>query len=128
MSLLDIENKIKPATLRKHKFSKGSWGAPDGWIEPESRYSRRKAVWNPEHMMWEKMEENYCIFYFPDIFEGYVNINRKDIRNHAGWMLGSCNWDSLTSGWIAYKVEDEADFEVALHTILKQLEEKEWAY
>lgn len=125
MSLLDIGNKITPATLRKHKFSKGSWGPPDGWIESESRYSRPKAVWNPEHMMWENVEENHCIFYFPDIFKGYVNINRNDIKNHAGWMLGSCRWDNATSGWIAYKVEDEADFEVALHTILKQLEEEE---
>ena len=74
-------------------------------------------------MIWEKISDRYQIFYFPDNFEGYVNIKRKDIENHAGWMLGALYSMPATSGWFAYKVEDEADFEVALKTIINQLKE-----
>lgn len=124
MSLLDSEHKITRNILKKKGFIQGPWGSPDGWIEPKSRYSRRKAKWNPEHKMWEKVTSDYQIFYFPDNFEGYVNINRKDIKNHAGWVMGSLHSMPATSGWFAYKVEDEADFEVALSTIIKQLKEE----
>jgi hypothetical protein len=33
-----------------------------------------------------------------------------------------------TSGWFAYKVEDEADFEVALNTIINQLKEEDYEF
>ena len=42
-------------------------GVPsDGWTKPKSRYSRPRAKWNPEHMMWEKVTSKYQIFYFPN--------------------------------------------------------------
>lgn len=124
MGLLDIGHKIDSNILKRKKFTKGPWGSPDWWAESKSKYGRRRrARWNPEHMMWEKITDRYQIFYFPDNFEGYVNINRKDIENHAGWMLGALYSMPATSGWFAYKVEDEADFEVALKTIINQLKE-----
>ena len=124
MSLLDKLDKERPITqkiLKSKGFTKGSWGSPDGYIEPKSKYSRPKAKWNPEHMMWEKVTSDYQIFYFPDNFEGYVNINRKDIKNHAGWLMGATYSMPATSGWIAYKVSDEEDFFVALKTIKDEL-------
>jgi hypothetical protein len=126
MGLLDIGHKIDSNILKRKKFTKGPWGSPDGWTKPKSRYSRPRAKWNPEHMMWEKVTSKYQIFYFPNNFEGYVNINRKDIKNHAGWMLGSLHSMPATSGWFAYKVEDEEDFEVALSTIINQLKEEDY--
>lgn len=126
MSLLDNLDKERPITpkiLKSKGFTKGPWGSPDGHTKPKSRYSRPKAIWNPEHMMWEKITDRYQIFYFPDNFEGYVNINRKGIKNHAGWLMGATYSMPATSGWFAYKVSDEEDFFVALKTIINQLKE-----
>ena len=124
MSIFSQSNSITETFLKNKKFKRAPWGSPDeikhNDVKKNKVYDRSKCFWKSEHYMWEKFYKNYYVYYFPEIFEGYVNIRRGEINNHAGWMVAQRNWDGWND-WVCIKIEDEADFELALNEIRKQL-------
>ena len=126
MSIFSQSNSITETFLKNKKFKRSPWGSPDKIKHNDvkknkgTHYGRPKCFWNSERYMWEKFYKNYYVYYFPKNFEGYVNIRRSEINNHAGWMVAQRNWDSWNE-WVCIKIEDEADFELALNEIRKQL-------
>lgn len=124
MGIFSQSNSITETFLKNKRFKRSPWGSPDeikyNDVKKNKFYNRSKCSWNPERYMWEKFYKNYYVYYFPENFEGYVNIRRSEINNHAGWMVAQRNWDSWNE-WVCIKVEDEADFELALSEIRKQL-------
>lgn len=116
MSILNqFDNGISNRFLKSKKFIKGSWGSPD-------YYTERTPHWNKEHQMYERYFENYYIYYFPEGFEGYVNIDRKNIQNHAGYIIAA---SKCYGDYKIIKVNDEADFNIALNKFKKIFEDDE---
>ena len=67
------------------------------------------------------------IYYFPESFEGYVNIDRKNIQNHAGYIIATSNYSSCHNDYEIIKVNDEVDFNMTLNKFKKIFEEDgEW--
>lgn len=115
----EIRKEISERYLKKTGWEKGTWGSPDWWKEPKSRYARRKPIWNKEHHMFEKYYDDYYVFYFPCYFDGYVNIG-KNIKNHACYVVGCSNYNFKDN--ILFEVHSEHDLEVAMKYIINHFE------
>lgn len=129
--LNQFDNGISDRFLKSKKFIKGAWGSPDYYTErkTKNKFSRSSHIphWNKEHQMYERYFENYYIYYFPESFEGYVNIDRKNIQNHAGYIIATSNYSLCQNDYEIIKVNDEADFNMALNKFKKIFEEDgEW--
>lgn len=119
MSLLDTDRKITKEELKKKGFSIGGWGTPDDWkdLKSKSKYTRecRRPIWKNEHKIFEQYFDDYYIYYFPETFTGYVNINRKHIQNHAGYICGINRFNDKDI--ITIKTNDIDDIALAVETI-----------
>jgi hypothetical protein len=84
MSILDEKlNPITEEALKKLGFEKQPWGSPDYYsaessdIRRKRSYSRdvRRVGWRPSKYMWVIDTPAMTAYYFPEKFEGYVNIH-----------------------------------------------------
>lgn len=122
MGILNQMDGVSDTFLKTKKFIRGVWGAPDYYTEikiPNREY--RIPYWNKEHQMFERFFDDYYIYYFPTYFKGYVNIDRKNIQDHAGYIIGI---GIYREDYECIKVNDEADFNMALELFKKRFKNK----
>jgi hypothetical protein len=121
MSILDEKlNPITEEALKKLGFEKQPWGSPDYYSTESSDISKRRIYlrderrvgWRPTKYMWVIDTPAMTAYYFPEKFEGYVNIQGLPCtpKNSlaVGHTWGSEKMTTLTD------VQDMMDIEAVL--------------
>ena len=126
MGIFNQMDGISDTFLKTKKFRRGNWGAPNYYTENKKNKNKpnreyRTPHWDKEHQIFERFFDNYYIYYFPTYFKGYVNIDRKNIQDHAGYIVGI---GVYSDGYEYVKVNDEADFNMALELFKRRFNKR----
>jgi hypothetical protein len=120
MSILDEKlNPITEEALKKLGFEKQPWGSPDYYSTGYSDIRKRRYVkgerrvgWRPSKYMWVIETPAMTAYYFPEKFEGYVNIHGLSHFPKNALVAGS-NWNNKNQT-VLTDVQDMMDIESVL--------------